>query len=178
VRLWGGLLVISRPLLVAAAGAHRRLFCVCVFGRSPLGKGSCAGEFFFYLASLRLDNTEPSEEIMNIILNAQPYDVSATGFYFSKASEYGIAAMSNRNDQGDPVEEYEIQFIDGEDIDCELAKAIGLSQGNFAVFLELADTWDDWEKVNAIIAVSECGYEFDPQADPEDYDIDLYEVGR
>ena len=80
------------------------------------------------------------------------------------------------NTYGDPVEEFEIQFIDGEDLDCELAKAIGLNQANFADFLELADAWEEWQKINTIIAVVECGYDFDPQNDPDHYGIDLYFV--
>lgn len=69
-------------------------------------------------------------------LYAQPYDISATGFYFDKPSEYTMNAITNCNDCGGIVEEYEIQFIDGEVIDCELANAWGLNQGNFAAFLD------------------------------------------
>ncbi|MEM9211537.1 MAG: hypothetical protein AAGA63_08615 [Pseudomonadota bacterium] len=65
-------------------------------------------------------------------LHAQPYDLAAKGFYFESAEEFDTKSKSNRNEYGQPVEEYEIQFIDGEDIDCDLAKAIGIHQGNFA----------------------------------------------
>ena len=98
---------------------------------------------------------------MTITLHAQPYDISATGFYFA---------------YGDPVEEFEIQFIDGEQMDCELAKAIGINQANFADFLECAETWEDWQKINVIIAMGELGYSFDPQDDPDHYGIDIYWV--
>ena len=57
-------------------------------------------------------------------LHAQPYDLSATGFYFEAVEEFDAKAKANRNDYGQQVEEYEIQFIDGDDIDCDLAKAI------------------------------------------------------
>ena len=60
-------------------------------------------------------------------LHAQPYDISANGFYFETAEEYAAKANALRNDYGDPVEEFEIQFIDGEGIDCDLAKAIDLA---------------------------------------------------
>lgn len=67
-------------------------------------------------------------------LFAQPYDISATGFYFETAEEYKKNATALRNEYGDPVEEFEIQFIEGEFIDCDLAKAIGLNQVNFTRF--------------------------------------------
>ena len=107
-------------------------------------------------------------------LHAQPYDVSATGFYFESYEEYQAKAAKAVNDYGDPIEEFVIQFIDGEDIDGRLAKAIGLNQANVSNFLELAEEWEHWEKVNTIIAVDECGYDFDPQNDPDHYGIDYY----
>ncbi|MEP3296783.1 MAG: antirestriction protein ArdA [Pseudoruegeria sp.] len=104
---------------------------------------------------------------MTITLFAQPYDISATGFYFTSAEDYETKTKGLTNEYGQPVEEFEIQFIDGEDLDCALAKAVGLSQCNFAGFLECAEHWEDWEKVNVIIAVGECGYEFDPEQSPD-----------
>ncbi|MEL7190763.1 MAG: antirestriction protein ArdA [Pseudomonadota bacterium] len=110
-------------------------------------------------------------------LYAQPYDISASGFYFDDADEYAAKAKTCRNDFGGQVEEFEIQFIDGEYIDCQLAKAWGLFQSIFADFLRVADEWDDHQKRVFIIAVGECGYDFDTaNDDPNRYDIDLYEV--
>ena len=100
-----------------------------------------------------------------IQLHAQPYDTSTKGFFFSKASEYAMSALNNRNSCGEIVEEYEIQFIDGEDIDCALAKVWELNQANFGAFLEAAEEWDDDDKIRYIIAVGECGYSHDQVAD-------------
>ena len=113
---------------------------------------------------------------MTTVLHAQPYDLAATGFYFETPEAFQSKAKANRNDYCDPVEEYEIQFIDGDDVDCDLAKAIGLNQGNFRDYLDCVENWEDWQKVNVIIAVGECGYEFDPHADPDRFDIDVYHV--
>ena len=44
-------------------------------------------------------------------LHAQPYDISASGFYFDSLEDYQAKAAKARNDYGDPVEEFEIQFI-------------------------------------------------------------------
>ena len=87
---------------------------------------------------------------MTITLHAQPYDISATGFYFTSAEGYEDKAKNLTNAFGDPVEEFEIQFIDGEQMDCELAKAIGINQTNFADFFECAEAWEDWQKINVI----------------------------
>jgi len=109
-------------------------------------------------------------------LHAQPYDLTATGFYFETAEEYDTKAADLRNENGDHVEEFEIQFIDGDQIDCELAKAIGINQANFRDFLEGVGAWLDWEKQRIIVAVGECGYDFHPDTDPSDYKVDLYEA--
>jgi len=110
-------------------------------------------------------------------LYAQPYDITATGFYFECAEDYETKAQQCRNDFGDVVEEYEIQFIDGEAIDGALAQAWGLYQSNFADYLRAADAWDDHQKRAFIIAVGECGYAFDPASDhPDGFDVDMYEV--
>lgn len=109
-----------------------------------------------------------------IFLYAQPYDLSATGFYFKDLEEYESKATALRNDFDQPVEEFEIQFIDGEEIDCALAKAIGINQANLGAFFDCVETWDDAEKRSIIIAVGECGYQFDPDCHPDDYGVDIY----
>ena len=110
-------------------------------------------------------------------LFAQPYDISATGFYFQSQSEYAEKSSKLRNDAGWPVEEFELQFIDGESIDAQLFEALGVNQCNFPQFLEACDDWDDHQKRKVIIAVGECGYSFDlTSGDPDDFDVDLYEI--
>ncbi|MEP2890919.1 antirestriction protein ArdA [Tateyamaria sp.] len=113
---------------------------------------------------------------MTISLFAQPYDITATGFYFETAEDYAQKANALRNAHGDPVEEFEIQFIDGEAIDAALARSIDLDQCNFADFLERVARWDEFEKTQMIIALGECGYDFDPTAAPSEYDIDIYQT--
>ena len=109
-------------------------------------------------------------------LFAQPYDISANGFYFETAEGYKKNANALRNEYGDPVEEFEIQFIDGEEIDCDLAKAIGLNQANSAQFFECVDDWDEWQKQQVIITVGECGYAFDANTAPDNFDVEIYEI--
>lgn len=110
-------------------------------------------------------------------LYAQPYDITATGFYFETADEYAAKAAVTRNGLGLPVEEFEIQFIDGEDIDAALAGAWGINQANFPAFFDAVEEWDEEEKRRYIIAVGECGYAHaDVAEDPCGIDIDLYAV--
>ena len=114
---------------------------------------------------------------MTVTLFAQPYDISASGFYFESTEDYDNKADKAVNDYGQQVEEFEIQFIDGEEIDCQLAQAWGLNQGSFSAFFEAVDDWDDDHKRRYIIAVGECCYDHDEVAnDPNGPDIDIYYV--
>lgn len=113
---------------------------------------------------------------MTTTLFAQPYDVSACGFYFETVEQYEERASKALNDFGQPVEEFEIQFIDGAQIDCELAEAIGLNQGSFPQFLDCVDGWEEWEKTLVIIAVGECGYIFDSDISPDHLGVEVYPV--
>ncbi len=109
-------------------------------------------------------------------LYAQPYDITATGFYFDTAEQYAALAAKAVNDYGQPVEEFEIQFIDGEALDAALAEAWGLNQATFAAFLEAADEWEDHSKIRFIIAMRE-GIGFNVQTDDIDaLDVDIYGV--
>lgn len=108
---------------------------------------------------------------------AQPYDISASGFYFETEKEFRAKSAALRNDYDDPVEEFEIQFIDGELIDAELCNAIGINQANIFTVIEKLDEWDDDDKRVIIIAVGEGGYSFDLKTtDPSDFDIEIYEL--
>lgn len=110
-------------------------------------------------------------------LFAQPYDISAIGFYFETKEEYDQHAADNCNPMGHPVEEYELQFIDGEDIDCELFKALRVNQATVGEYLEACDEWSEDEKRKVIIGVGECGCRFDIRDDrPDDLDVDIYEL--
>lgn len=110
-------------------------------------------------------------------LFARPYDITAYGFYFETEEEYHERASKLLNSSGCPVEEFEIQFIDGKMIDAKLFRALDVSQCNFEAFLEAVENWDYQDKVKIIIAVGEAGYRFDFRNDsPDDFDIDLYQM--
>lgn len=107
---------------------------------------------------------------------AQPYDINAKGFYFDSADTYSEGVTGRTNCYGMVVEEYEIQFIDGERIDAALANALGVNQANIAAFFECEAEWSDEQKRRVIIAASEIGELIDPTDNPDDLDIDIYEL--
>ncbi|MCI5045064.1 MAG: antirestriction protein ArdA [Aquisalinus sp.] len=114
---------------------------------------------------------------MSVLLYAQPYNLEASGFYFRTYEEYLEKSAGLKDRFGCPVEEFEIQFIDGECLDGALAKAMEVSQASLATFLEHVDDWTDNQKVMAIIALSECGFTLEQIGnDPElMLDMDIYE---
>lgn len=92
---------------------------------------------------------------MNHLYHATPYDISASGFYFSTYDEYLAKAASHRNAHGQLVEEYEIQFIDGDY--PRLFAALGVNQANLADWFESFEAMADDEAVKAIyLAEIEC----------------------
>lgn len=109
------------------------------------------------------------------VLYAQPYNTAARGFYFGSLEEYKEQSCRCVDDYGNAVEEFEIEFIDGEEIDCALFEAVGVHQGNIGAFLEAVEGWSEDEKYRVIIAAGECGYPFNIALDnPCDFDVDLY----
>lgn len=113
---------------------------------------------------------------MALLFYAQPYNIEVEGFYFRTLAEYDKNVDTVKDSFGQPVEEFEIQFIDGDLIDSEFAKTVGLNQANIGRFIELADIWDDQEKIRFIIAVGECGHSFDiDEDDIGQLEVDIYE---
>ncbi|MDQ0314912.1 hypothetical protein [Amorphus orientalis] len=55
----------------------------------------------------------PSEGAKSVYF-AQPYSLAAVGFYFSDLAEYEAKVSRCRDDHGMPVEEFELQYIDGD----------------------------------------------------------------
>lgn len=102
-------------------------------------------------------------------LYAQPFS-DEIGFYFHSLEEYQERVKDL------PIEEFEIRFIEGDNIDCALFEAIGVYQDNIDHFFEVVKNWNTDEKTRVIIAGRECGYNIDRDTKPESFDIDIYEV--
>ena len=103
---------------------------------------------------------KPAEEVTTIMetsnpnqFHAQPYDISKTGFYFSTMEEYETKAELSG------AEEFELQYIDGED--CELFNACGINQSNLEQWFDEIEGLDDYEK-NQLYFIIEClSYDLD-----------------
>ena len=109
-------------------------------------------------------------------LFAQPYNIDATGFYFDNVEDYQTKAEALRDIHGNPVEEFEIQMIDAEYIDCDLFEALCVCQVNIEQFFDAVDNWQEDEKLRVIIAVGECGYTFEDSSTPDSFEVDIYEI--
>ncbi|MDP2118760.1 MAG: hypothetical protein Q8K28_02535 [Hoeflea sp.] len=89
---------------------------------------------------------------MTVSLHALPFDQTAPGFYFQNFEDYRVLAGKAVNAYGDHVDEFEIQFIDGEQIDAALAIAFSLNQNSVGRFLEAVAEWDEDQKIGFIIS--------------------------
>lgn len=100
-----------------------------------------------------------TEQIVSITLYAQPYNRDAQGFYFHDAEEFKAKSENLRDRFGCPVEEFEIQFIDGDD--AALFEACGIDQCSLATWFDEIEVLDDHEKIALYFLTSELGYSLD-----------------
>ena len=84
--------------------------------------------------------------------HATPYDISAMGFYFTSLEDYQAKAATHRNDYGLPVEEYEIQYIDGDA--AILFNALEVNQATLELWFEQFEDLDGEDVVKAIYLAS------------------------
>jgi len=91
---------------------------------------------------------------------AQPYNPDARGFYFSTAEEFESKASQLVDAFGCPVEEFEIQFIDGTSEEADLFRACGVNQANLSEYLELLDEVEDYQ-LPAVFYLCDMGYSMD-----------------
>lgn len=105
-------------------------------------------------------------------LYANPYNIDATGFYFESAEEFQDKADKLRDRFGDEVEEFELEYIDGDD--GQLFRACGVNQCNLAVWFDDVESLDDWKKA-ALFYLTDCnGYKLTDALDKVD-DVNMYE---
>ncbi|MFZ6773257.1 antirestriction protein ArdA [Undibacterium sp. SXout7W] len=103
---------------------------------------------------------------------AQPYNTNANGFYFDSLDDYTSQSENLLDRFGNPVEEFEIQFIDGDD--SELFSACSIDQGSLAVWFETIVDLSDYEKTGLYYLRSVLGYCLENALDKLD-DVNLSE---
>ena len=105
-------------------------------------------------------------------LYAQPYNLDAVGFYFDTLEEYQTQVANLTDKYGQPVEEFEIQFIDGDD--PALFDACEINQSNLDVWFDTVEALSDHEKT-ALYFLCNCqGYRLENALDKLD-DVSLSE---
>ena len=109
-------------------------------------------------------------------LYAQPYNIDANGFYFEDAEEFKKKSHNLCDSFGQPAEEFEIQWIEGEVIDQQLFKALNISQSNIELFLEKIEEWTDEDKEKVLIKCELYPTLNVKDVDPDDIDIIYYKV--
>jgi len=109
---------------------------------------------------------------MQHIYHATPYDLSATGFYFSTYSEYAARSVAHRNEYGDPVEEYEIQLIDGDNY--KLFDVLSVNQANLKAWFNDFESLAGEDLIKAIYLADELGILIDDVLSQLD-DVALFE---
>jgi hypothetical protein len=89
-------------------------------------------------------------------LYANPFNINAAGFYFESVEAF-IEKSTNLTDRyGNTVEEFEIDFIDGDD--ATLFIASGINQANLNRWFDDIETLDDQEKINLYCLLTVAGY--------------------
>lgn len=67
---------------------------------------------------------------------AQPYNIEAVGFYFTDYEEYQARSKGLTDRFGQLVEEFEIEFIDGDTLTSKLFNELEIRQGSLEEWFE------------------------------------------
>ena len=96
-------------------------------------------------------------------LYANPYGYGGVGFYFDDAEEFHKKFKEHLHKGSDPpYEEYEIDFIDGDDFEHTIFDALKVSQGDVDRYFELLDELDPDSAPALYVLTEQLGYSFEP----------------
>lgn len=113
-------------------------------------------------------------------LHATPYNIDAAGFYFESMADYQNKSENHLDRFGNLVEEFEIQFIDGDD--SALFNACGINQSNLDTWFDVIEPMSDTDKLNLYYLVGVASYSLEQALDkvdePSIYDGSLLEAAR
>ena len=94
---------------------------------------------------------------IKLTFHAQPYNMDASGFYFGTHEEYMSKIEGMTDSFGQPVEEFSIQFIDGDKEELGLWSALGGdgdSGYRVELFEEIMSRCDDYMLAQVIVTGS------------------------
>ena len=104
---------------------------------------------------------------------AQPYNPDARGFYFSTEEEYEQKSSQCRDSFNLPVEEFEIQFIDGSMEESDLFQACGVNQANLGQYLSIIEDVPEYQLPALFYLCDVLGYSMEDAMNKLD-DVTLY----
>lgn len=104
-------------------------------------------------------------------LYANPYNLDAAGFYFESADEFTEKAQNLTDRYSNCVEEFEIDFIDGDD--ASLFNACGFNQANLSAYFNDVEPLSETEKAALFFLLSDLGYSLADALDKVD-EVSLY----
>jgi len=90
------------------------------------------------------------------ILYAQPYNIDACGFNFASVHIFNAKVAKCFDAYGSAVEEFELQYLDGDD--GQLFEACRIHQGDLATWFDDIETLDRQEKAALFYLVDQVGY--------------------
>ncbi|MEL6257053.1 MAG: antirestriction protein ArdA [Bacteroidota bacterium] len=99
--------------------------------------------------------------------HATPYDLDAHGFYFSTLKEYLEKAEKHTNTYGQKVEEFEIQFIDGDY--PELFRELKINQANLHIWFEYFEELEEEKALKYLYLSADLGMDMKAI---QDFDLD------
>lgn len=109
-----------------------------------------------------------------LTLYANPYDIEAQGFYFSDMADFKKKVKKAKNIHGDPVEEFEIDFINGDDTEMKLFSMMETGQHNIEEYFDAVDEGYDEDDIQRLqILTEDMGYDFNDALDKKD-DLVVY----
>lgn len=89
-------------------------------------------------------------------LYANPYNPDSEGFYFNDADEFTKKMAGLTDLYGNMVEEFEIDFIDGDD--AELFNVCGITQANLNAYFDEIEPLCCTEKTALYFLIADLGY--------------------
>lgn len=88
---------------------------------------------------------------------ACPYNLDATGFYFESHEQYLSLVERCADSFGNQVEEFELQFIDGDTDDSQLFEALRISQSTLELWFDSIEALVTCEKAAIFFLVNNLG---------------------
>lgn len=108
-------------------------------------------------------------------LYANPYNQDANGFYFSSLEEYETKAKNLSDRYGNAVEEFEIDFINGDESEQFLFDLIKVNQANLDYYFDCVNEYSlDENQVIAGKYLLDCGHTIESILENVD-NVQIYE---